>query len=57
MTFDEFRNQLDKIRAEHLKTHGVEMLTVEELYSFLDRREVIRAKKSLGARSLRGIKF
>lgn len=54
MTFDEFRDQLDKIRADFAISQNREMMTIGDLYAYLDRREVQKSKKNRGLRSLKG---
>jgi hypothetical protein len=54
MTFDEFADKLRKIRADYRRSKGRDLITIEELEKYLDRRLAKRPKRT-ALRSLRGI--
>jgi hypothetical protein len=53
MSYDEFSDQLRKIRAEYEKIHGKPMETIEELIMMLDKK--LSKPKSRGLKSLKGL--
>ena len=55
MTFDEFRDKLDKIMFEFKLFNKKEMTTILELQQFLDRRLLRQSKKRTSLKSLKGI--
>jgi hypothetical protein len=55
MTFDEFRDKLDKLMFEFKVSNQKDMTTIKELMQFLDKRLVRRSKKKTFLKSLKGI--
>lgn len=55
MTFDDFRDKLDKIMVDFKISNKKEMKTIQELMQYLDRRLVTNSKKRVALRSLKGI--
>ena len=55
MTFDEFRDKLDKIMFEFKTLNKKDMMTILELQQYLDKRLVRKAKRSTSLKSLKGI--
>lgn len=55
MTYDDFRNKLDKISHNFKVTHKRDMTTIKELVQYLDKCLVKQSKKKTSLKSLKGI--
>ena len=55
MTFDDFREKLDKIMFDFKLSNKKDMTTIQELIQFLDKRLVTKSKRRVALKSFKGI--
>ena len=55
MTFDDFREKLDKIMFDFKVSNKKDMTTIAELIQLLDKRLVTKSKRRPALKSLKGI--